>query len=177
MQGTRFLHHFSAHLCRKMKRIRARPSSRERDVGRFTRVLNALPRVLLFFEFLWWRLKRFIMRFTPDCVQKNPLTFLFFVVLTPCLFLSSILTITFSRTGHRRFHVQNRQARSRQVPLCRRRHLHRQKMRRTRPSWPQLGSSGRLQGGIHVVGHRRRADHMSLMDEKERHERRFEVTG
>ena len=40
-----------SHLCRKMKRIRARPSSRERDVGRFTRVLNALPRVLLFSSF------------------------------------------------------------------------------------------------------------------------------
>ena len=40
-----------SHLCRKMKRIRARPSSRERIVGRFTRVLNALPRVLLFSSF------------------------------------------------------------------------------------------------------------------------------
>ena len=35
------------------------------------------PTRFTLFEFLWWRLKRFIMRFTPDCVQKNPLTFLF----------------------------------------------------------------------------------------------------
>ena len=40
-----------SHLCRKMKRIRARPSSRERIVGHFTRVLNALPRVSLFSSF------------------------------------------------------------------------------------------------------------------------------
>ena len=152
MQGTRFLHHFFAHLCRKLKRIRARPSSRERIVGHFTRVLNALPRVLLFSSFVVAS-ETFHYAFYARLRSKKPSHFSLFVVLTSCLFLSSILTIHFSRTGHRRFHVQNRQARSRQVPLCRRRHLHRQKMRRTRPSWPQLGSSGRLQGGIDVVGH------------------------
>jgi hypothetical protein len=42
---------FFAFVRRKMKRIRARPSSRERNVGRFTRVLNALQYVLLFSSF------------------------------------------------------------------------------------------------------------------------------
>lgn len=107
MQGTRFLHHFFAFVSKNEANSCAPVQSRTGCWAFYAR-FECTPTRFTLFEFLWWRLKHFIVRFTPDCVQKNPLTFLFLLYsplassslqYSQFTFCEQVIDVSTSKTG------------------------------------------------------------------------------